>query len=213
MTQPAAPPDQIQQQQRQTQALASVLAAGVTAGSVAALVSLTGVSTPVAAAVLALSGVGLPVTAAVAGPASRLTAAAEPSYRAAYLLAAARRVQALIDAGMSRQDAVAAERRFAVAHRSAQANRRRAAVAVDQQAARHGVVLGWYARMDARTSAECAAANGKNFTATRPPLIGYPGAVHPHCRCRPGVAHTGAGWVDNVTTAAQQPQQRRTAVA
>lgn len=59
-------------------------------------------------------------------------------------------------------------------------------------------LVGWQARMDSRTSPECAAANGLNFYADRPPAIGYPGAVHPHCRCRPRKPWPNAGLVDSV---------------
>jgi hypothetical protein len=52
-----------------------------------------------------------------------------------------------------------------------------------------GGLLGWYSRNDDRTSAECLAAHGKNFDPNVIPPIGYPGSVHPHCRCRPGPAH------------------------
>jgi hypothetical protein len=45
-------------------------------------------------------------------------------------------------------------------------------------------LLGWSARMDRKTSGECREANGRNFDPSRVPPIGFPGAVHPDCRCR-----------------------------
>ena len=64
-------------------------------------------------------------------------------------------------------------------------------------------LVGWKAVMDSRTSAECAAANGKNFPADRPPVIGWPGAVHPHCRCVPTKPYAGAGMVDESAAVAR----------
>jgi hypothetical protein len=81
--------------------------------------------------------------------------------------------------------------------------------AADRAARRHGLVLGWRAVMDARTSAECRRADGKNFSVASRPLIGWPGSVHPHCRCRPVAAFAGAGFVDDVVTQAE----RKAAVA
>lgn len=46
-------------------------------------------------------------------------------------------------------------------------------------------ILGWKAQMDDRTTAECRAADGKNWILERPPKIGLPGTVHVHCRCQP----------------------------
>jgi hypothetical protein len=121
--------------------------------------------------------------------------AATATYRAAYLINAAQRVQHRLDAGQGIGAALRAEKPNLLAHLHAQANRRRAADAVDQQARKHGTLLGWRAVMDTRTSAECAAANGRNFDVFAPPAIGWPGAVHPHCRCRPVPAFAGAGLV------------------
>jgi hypothetical protein len=38
--------------------------------------------------------------------------------------------------------------------------------------------------MDERTTGECRSAHKGNFNALRQPSIGWPGTVHPHCRCR-----------------------------
>lgn len=104
---------------------------------------------------------------------------------AAYLFAAARRLQAAINKGTLRE-AIALERRYAVAHHRAQANRHRAAGAVDAATAAYGTTLGWYAHNDKRTTTECRQAHGRNFRPDAMPAIGFPGAVHPHCRCVPG---------------------------
>jgi hypothetical protein len=100
-------------------------------------------------------------------------------------------VQALLD-GIER------ERRFYGQHLTAGWNRMDAAARVDAAASAHGLLLGWNAVHDQNTSAECRAADGRNFRADYMPVIGYPGAVHPHCRCYPGPARRGApmmaGW-------------------
>lgn len=196
MTQPA-PAQQQQQQHDAAAALTALVGVTTAAGLAAALSSLAGVPLLVATRLVAEAG-PLPSVAAL-GPALRATVASERAYRAAYLVAASRRVQDRLDGGMSLRDALRAEAPTLRAHLAAQANRRRAALAVDKAAARHGLLLGWRARMDSRTSAECRAADGHNFDVTRRPLIGWPGSVHPHCRCRPVAAFAGAAMVDGVT--------------
>jgi hypothetical protein len=83
------------------------------------------------------------------------------------------------------------ERRWYEMHQAAMWNRARAAGQTDMAAAEHGPLLGWNTVLDSRTSAECKSADGWNFYAASMPNIGYPGSVHPHCRCFPGPAHPG----------------------
>lgn len=146
----------------------------------------------------------------------RSTLAGETVYRAAYLYAAAQRADRILrDAarnGQTRAEALriaeAREQRFYAQHRQAAARRRVVAAKVDLAAARHGKptvdpvtgtltkLVGWHAVLDNRTDPQCRAADGKNFPVNRPPAIGWPGAVHPHCRCRPGAPHAGGRMVD-----------------
>lgn len=152
-------------------------------------------------------------------PALASALAGEDTYRAAYLLAAATRVQRAVDrrpAGQSQAEALRQaaqrERQFYRQHLDAQARRRQVAAQVDVAALRHGVpfidgatgvatkLVGWHARLDDKTSPECRAADGANFPANRPPQIGWPGAVHPHCRCRPGAPFATARMVDTTST-------------
>jgi hypothetical protein len=120
--------------------------------------------------------------------------------RAQFTVAAARRIaQALASAHSTGQPlsqalaaAVQRERRFYAQHLMAIWQRSQAGAAADSAAMSYGNLLGWHTVRDARTSADCLAANGKNFYADHMPLIGYPGAVHPHCRCRPGPPFPGA---------------------
>lgn len=87
-------------------------------------------------------------------------------------------------------------------------NREKAGAAVDSASMTHGRLLGWYTRIDARTSAECRAANRHNFNADEPPAIGYPGMVHPHCRCQPGAPFPGARMVGAATVGSRDSRKR-----
>lgn len=112
----------------------------------------------------------------------------EATYRAHYIWSAVQRVLRAKRFG-KQDEALAAEQRFFNQHMAAVSNRRKAAAAVDSAAKRYGDELGWYAKMDKITSEECRQANGKNFSASRLPQIGWPGSVHPNCRCKPGKRH------------------------
>lgn len=120
----------------------------------------------------------------------------EATYRAHYVYAATQRIKGLT--GEARQAALRREKTYFNQHLEAMANRRQAASEVDKARGRFGDELGWYAKMDSITSAECREANGKNFSVSRVPPIGYPGAVHPHCRCRAGKAHATSKTVYSV---------------
>lgn len=131
-----------------------------------------------------------PVTGVV-GAASAQTSRQNLARRAQFVLSAGRRL-----AGDVRQaraqgkpvsaallDGLARERRYYSQHVAAMWNRATAAGKTDMAAVEHGDLLGWLAVKDRRVSPECAAASGKNYHASRMPDIGYPGAVHPSCRC------------------------------
>ncbi|MGH3303261.1 MAG: hypothetical protein ACRDOK_16585 [Streptosporangiaceae bacterium] len=134
------------------------------------------------------------------GAASSAIARLNLMRRAQFTVAAARRITADLkqarSQGTSLRAALAAgvsrERRYFGQHLDAIQQRTQAAALVDSKAADFGDLLGWYTVRDKHTSAECLAAGGKNFYASTMPLIGYPGGVHPHCRCYPGRPHTGA---------------------
>lgn len=78
-------------------------------------------------------------------------------------------------------------------HVQAAGNRMAAASKIDALASSYGPILGWYAQEDRRTTPECRAADGKNFSALYPPEIGWPGVVHMNCRCQPGPPHRNGG--------------------
>jgi len=91
-----------------------------------------------------------------------------------------------LQAGLNR------ERRYYGLHLAAMWNRSVAAGKTDMAALEHGNLLSWNAVMDDRTSAECRAADRKNYRASVMPAIGWPGSVHPHCRCYAGPPTDGA---------------------
>lgn len=117
-------------------------------------------------------------------------------YRAAFVIRALRRIAAAPDKKL----ALKRELEFWKAHLKANQRRRNVARRVDFARGRYGELLGWYAKMDLRTSAECRAADHRNFLALVPPVIGYPGGVHPNCRCVPGPPFEGAKMVDDSLT-------------
>lgn len=113
--------------------------------------------------------------------------------RAVYLINASRRLAPALtsnDSGRWAQ-ATTIETRYRIAHEEAERKRNEAARQVAITAseygvdARHELLLGWKAILDKRTSADCRWANGRNFNALVPPIIGYPGTVHLACRCKP----------------------------
>ena len=157
------------------------------------IATLTGIRVAAVAPVLMLAmskPFGGNVSAIGSPSATGQNAEAEGLYRSAYILLASRRVQQALANGTPLEEAMKAEETWFSRHIGAQANRRRAAMTVDAAAKKVGPKLGWYAKMDAKTSVECRAANGTNFTVDRVPAIGWPGAVHPFCRCRPGKPHS-----------------------
>jgi SPP1 gp7 family putative phage head morphogenesis protein len=181
-------------------ALAAYGTAKALTGALKAPFKAAGVSGTALSAVAALFSSGPGEAVKGTGPASRFTARQNLTRRAAFFLAAARRVQQAVKAARSKdepvigaiRDALAAEKRFMAQHFAASAQRAEAAAAVDGMAAKHGNLLSWNAVLDPRCTPECRAANGKSFHADRPPAIGYPGATHPNCRCYPGPPRPGA---------------------
>lgn len=160
--------------------------------SAGTLAALTAVLADVMSAPPALTG--------IIGAASEQTSRLNAARRAQYVLAATRRVLGAVRDARAQGNPVmaaaraqlATERRYYAQHTAAMWNRARAAGMTDLAAATHGALLGWNTTRTATTSAECRAADGKNFYATAMPDIGWPGAVHPNCKCFPGPAHPGA---------------------
>lgn len=173
-----------------------------------------GISREVAEAVAALAGKGTAVrpNARRRGmPLSlgmRIERDREALYRGAYLLKAAERVQASVDAGKSLREALNAESPYYVAHEKARRGRLDAVTEAHRIAMRLGTVvqtpegttrtlLGWYLDPLLKNDPECVAANGHNYYAEEGTVIGYPGAVHLHCGCKSGPPIEGAGMVND----------------
>jgi hypothetical protein len=176
----------------------AVAVAGAVAG-LAARFALTAAAVQALGAVLNVVMQHPPPVTGVIGAASQQTARMNMARRAQYVIAAAKRVMgAARDArakgepvGAAIRAQLAKERRYYEQHQAAMWNRAAAAGKTDMAAAEHGNFLGWNTVIDARTSAECRAADGWNFRATAMPDIGFPGAVHPRCRCYPSAPHPG----------------------
>lgn len=208
MTTPAQAPSQPAPQQQEdadlTVVLATVLVTAVSAEAALAMlqgyIRLSQLRQQALLAALHLVMAMPQERTGVSGSATAATARQNLLRRAQFTVAAAHRISRDladarargIPAGQAIADALARERRYFGAHIEASWNRAKAAAAVDTAAWSYGDLLGWNTIRDSRTSAECLAADGKNFTASSQPLIGWPGAVHPHCRCYAGPAHIGA---------------------
>lgn len=205
---PQAPPPQQQDDGLDDAALAVAIAALLAGAAVTAsyAASVTGMLAALkarfalsAAAVQALGAVLTlvterpPAVTGVIGPASAQTSRMNAARRAQYVVAASKRVLGAARQARARNESVvdavrdqlARERKFYAMHQQAIWNRTTAAGKVDMAAMEHGPLLGWLAKLDSHTSAECRDASGKNFYASRMPDIGYPGAVHLQCRCEP----------------------------
>lgn len=134
------------------------------------------------------------------GPATQRMLMLNQIRRAQFTVNAAERIaRAVADARSRGQDvarafydAVQAEQRWYAQHLLASWSRADAAARVDSAAMQYGLLLGWNATEDDRTTAECRWADGRNFRADSMPLIGYPGMVHVHCRCWASRPHPGA---------------------
>lgn len=200
-------PSQPSSDQKMIQAVEAAISTGASATAIVAvllpLLYGSGITSAGLSAALGVANqipVNTAATAAGVAPALRGVLLAEPSYRAAFIFNAARRISVVMsgtaasyDQGVeARRDrvetfrqALVAEQRFWQQHRQAQINRVRAAKLVDAMSVRAPEgVLRWKAVLDSRTTPDCAAMNGQTFTVEEPPAIGWPGSVHPHCRCR-----------------------------
>lgn len=213
-TQPA--PDQ---QGGQVATVAAVLAGAGAVGVVAGLASL-GFASP-AATQLAYQlserakTVPLPNTPSnlngLGGPrlATRGVRSAELYYRAAYIIAAAGRIDVDLKAGIDGKTALGREMRNLDAHQRARRNRFEAASEVDDAHQLYGPVLGWYLGDASTHTPECVAADGSNFRIDQKPVIGWPGSVHVHCDCTSGPPHRTPDTVDYRVQRLLTPNRRR----
>jgi HK97 family phage prohead protease len=98
----------------------------------------------------------------------------------------------------------AREDTFAVAHAGAAAHREAATTALIKAVGKQTpgedgrLLMGWYA--DENPCPVCLLADGTDFDALAPPLIGWPGHVHPHCFCTAGAPHGTELMTDDVVS-------------
>lgn len=217
MTAPSAPAgDNVTQV---TTAVEAALAAGATAAAVAqTLKTLAGVTTDVfsalmhggfaakLAAVVTAQGPtpgGTGPAADVARAASRQQAAARAAYLATGTVRLAKAYAtgdaATITAAEERESTLYDAHIAAAEHRDARTAHLQEAVKGATPDARGRIMLGWHADDNPNRCARCTAADGKNFDALDPPAIGWPGWVHPHCYCLPGVPFPDGGSVNDVS--------------
>jgi hypothetical protein len=186
--------------------LVTATSAAVAIGPLTALLNYARIPRAAMGAVLEIVMGNPPGTAGFYGPATMAMERQNIQRRAAFVVAAARRIGSDIVAahsqGRSAATALAVsikrERRFYAQHLMAAWQRSNAGAQVDGEAMTYGLLLGWHTVRDTRTSAECRQADGRNFYADHMPVIGYPGAVHPHCRCRAGAPFPGARLLPSV---------------
>lgn len=107
--------------------------------------------------------------------------------RAAYIVAAVHRMNTATQTDTPDTIHTAWHQELEYLSSHLQATHKRNASATDLshrwENAGHPDLMGWLAIQDDRTSPECRDASGRNFNPTTVPTIGYPGSVHPHCRC------------------------------
>lgn len=211
------PPPQNNHKVRDIAAL--LLVATSTAGLAAALSALfPRISSTNLLAVAGLARQSAPMPAAAsAGPAEKAAQQTELMMRAAYVLAAAERLQKAEQEGKSTRTALSQESTLYERHREAQRGRMQSALDIDKAVQSFGDVLGWYLNPLLNNEIECIKANGHNFRASQGTVIGWPGAVHPHCGCTAGPPIPGAGWVNDsvkpilLDTSGRRLYPRRTA--
>lgn len=152
-----------------------------------------------------------------AADAVRAQATRELYFRAAYVIAAAGRLQRAAKAGQF-DAAVSRETALFILHEAARKNRLDTAASVAKTASDWGDYLGWYRDPASRSEPECIAADGNNFYASKGTTIGLPGSVHKGCNCFSGPAHPMGGMVDDAvrgvirrTTTAKVLKLRRVA--
>lgn len=83
------------------------------------------------------------------------------------------------------------EKRYFAAHRQMGDRRSHHAAIRDHMADLYGNRLGWYSVLSPTTDPHCRRNHGKNFFAGRRPRGGFPGEVHPNCKCTPGAPWYG----------------------
>ena len=181
-------------------ALATAISADAAAAALSVLYARAGIVGPALQGALQIVMSMPPEATGIAGPATAQVAYLNQVRRGQMVLSIGRRLTGdMRDARSNGESTLRAllggvdrERRYFGMHRDAIWSRSKAAMAVDMAALEHGLLLGWHAHDDDRTTPDCRDADGKNFRADSMPLIGFPGAVHAKCRCEPVGPYDGA---------------------
>jgi len=212
-----------QKQQQQNQQILLALAAAFTGGVGGYMLLMTvrgllvdlpfGLSYDLANWLATMASSPLPMSGGVGvppGPCQVIESEHAAAWRAMYLVAAADRLALAGGLGASPKQAAAQaqEARYFLRHLEAEDRRMRSAALQDTAALLNAdretpstdraELLNWRAVMDDRTTFECRMADGKNFRADKMPLVGWPGAVHVHCRCSAGPEVPGAPLLPSV---------------
>lgn len=229
MTAPAAVPPPVESSNADEiiAALGALLIAGTTVAAAKTLLgTLQGVAAPLVATIFTqrkLGGLlGKKVTAPGAGakvPAlvRDIAAREQARARAAYIVRCLQRLApayatkdpAVIAAARQREDTYLAAQGRAAADRQAALNGLIKAVGKRKPDEDGRLLLGWYLDDAANNCAVCIAADGLNFDALTPPLVGWPGWVHPHCYCEAGAPHDTEVMVNDVVHRAEMPAEIR----
>jgi len=122
-------------------------------------------------------------------------------YDVAFLINAARRITDQMAKGKTVDEAGQVQKSYNKQHVVANRVRNQTMQEAEKAMVRHGPLVGWYAHYDTKTSPACRIANGNNFDAMVGTVIGYPGSVHPHCRCKVGPPFPNGQMVDDVLQA------------
>lgn len=222
VTAPAAvpPPAESSNADEVIAALGALLLAGATVAAATKLLgTLKGLAAPLVASVFKARKLGALLGKKVTKPGQNAAVKSRVRYladeraasaRAAYMVGAMLR---LVPAHATKDPGVIAaanarEDTFATAHVAAAAHREAATAAVLQVIGKRTpdddgrVMLGWYA--DSNPCPICLLADGTNFDALDPPLIGWPGHVHPHCYCTAGAPHVTEVLVNDVVSTRDQ---------
>lgn len=164
----------------------------------------SGGTTPVPNARLAQNGIK--ATDKLAATPARAAAAQELSWRAAFVIKSAGKMQGTLNTVADREVPKAVVVRAQLAdgslnykrHEAARAGRLNAAARAGKVASQFGSdLVGWYLNPALNNESECIAADGNNFYASQGTVLGWPGAVHPNCGCVAGPAHENGAMVND----------------
>ncbi len=174
----------------------------------------SGGTAPSPSARIAINGIRPTDRLAVA--AAKAAAAQELSYRAAFIINTARRMQTTLNTVADQEFPDAARQLVKIAlrdqsvlyqkHESARRNRLDAAAQSGKMAEFLGSdLVGWYLNPALNNESECIAADGNNYYASQGTVLGWPGAVHPNCGCTSGPAHENGGMVNDAVNHMMSP--------